>query len=280
MPRLVEIYNFIKFLIIDSVFLILNFRKRNKISEQHFVYIMERNVGQKRVGLCVHHYSKRNLRFSKSLNGEDFELGLEGVINQANISKFIEKSDRDIGKEHLFDFYTYLSEDLGEEIGVFMNDNISLDFNLKEWELLSRYLITDMNIGLIGIGSNTFLTQSLFFPKVHAPHIQTYLFSIHREIWKKYREKMLWYTTLTSLPTLIGKQLVCRVLEQGVTRECLRAGKRIALVRGDNVYIFSSKAWHSKYTSWPLEFGDYRYLVGEKAFSFKGSKSYNIHIYE
>jgi hypothetical protein len=232
------------------------------------------------VGLCVHHYSKRKLSFSKLLNESEFQLGLEGIACQSNILKFIQKSEEDKRKEYLFDFYTYLSEELSEDIGVFMNDNISLEFNLKEWELLSTYLIKTMNIGLIGIGSNTFLTQSLFFPKWHAPHIQTYLFSVDREIWEKFRNKMFWYRRVTALPSSIGKQLVCRVLEQGVTRDCLRAGRRIALVRGDNVYVFSPKAWNSKRISWPLEFGDYRYSEGEKAFSFKGSKSYNIHIYE
>lgn len=280
MQRLVDIYKFSKFLILDSYFLLFHSNTGSKIKERHLVYKIANDFEMTSVGLCVHHYSKKKLSFIKRLNESEFQLGLEGIACQSNILKFIQKSEEDERKEYLYDFYTYLSEELLEDIGVFMNDNISLDFNLKEWEFLSNYLIKIMNVGLIGIGSNTFLTQSLFFPKWHAPHIQTYIFSVDRDIWEKFRNKMFWYRRVTALPSSIGKQLICRVLEQGVTRDCLRAGRRIALVRGDNVYVFSSKAWNSKRTSWPLELGDYRYSVGEEAFRFKGSKSYNIHIYE
>ena len=245
-----------------------------------FVLNLRNESESEDIGLCVHHFSERKLRFNKLINGMEFELGLEGIQAQCDISRFIDKSTEEISKEYLFDFYTYLSEELREDVGVFINDNISLDFNLKDWKSLSLYLIKSLNVGLVGIGSNSFLTQSLLFPRFHAPHVQTYLFSIDRKIWNKFRLKMLWYRKVTALPWAIGKQLVCRILEQGITRDCLRAKRRIALVRENSVYIFSSEAWNSRSDSWPLEKGDYRYKVGAKAFKFKGFKDYNIHIYE
>lgn len=265
---------------LDSAYLLFRSRKRNDSALKSFEHKIEGRSKENTIGICVHHYSKRNLRFDKVIHGNKFELGLEGICAQSSISRFINKSSEDISKEYLFDFYTYLCEELREDVGVFMNDNVSLDFNLKAWETLSLYLIKSLDVGLVGIGCNSFLTQSLFFPRQHAPHVQTYLFSIDRKIWNKFRLKMLWYRKVAALPSSIGKQLVCRILEQGVTRYCLRDSRRIALVRENNVYIFSAEAWNSRSVSWPLEKGDYRYKVGEKAFKFTGWINYNIHIYE
>lgn len=245
-----------------------------------FILKLPIESGSSDIGLCVHHFSEKTLRFNKLINGMEFELGLQGIHTQSDISRFINKRIEDRSKEYLFDFYTYLAEELREDVGVFINDNVSLDFNLKEWESLSQYLIKSLNVGLVGIGCNTFLTQSLLFPRLHAPHVQTYLFSIDSKIWNKYRLKMLWFRKVTSLPSAFGKQLVCRILEQGITRDCLRANRRIALVRENDVHIFSAEAWKSKSKSWPLERGDYRHQAGEKAFNYKGYKSYIIHIYE
>lgn len=255
-------------------------------SRKNLKLIREDNLelGGKKVDFdtfTIHHFDRRGFRFKKILGEQSYDLGLENLRSNLILRRKIDSiKENSNSSGALFDFGTYLQDPLETDFGIFLNDNIALDFDFRSWYVLSEALIRKYDVGLMGLGTNTFLTQSLFFKKFHRPHVQTYLFSVRKDAWENFRKKMNWLLKSARLPRFYGKRALCRFFEQGLTSHIIKEGKRIAIIRNKTVHIFSSDAWNCKPRMWPLENGDFRYEPGTEPFSFRGAAQFRIKIYE
>lgn len=213
--------------------------------------------------ICVHHYVPRGVRFKKDIGGREFDLGVDVVFSLANINRFrvycylLGVSDAQLEeykanyprvfffKQEInkFDFYSYFNFTklpvYSEYSSVsFFNDNVDLKSDLESFVKQSSTLISN-SIGIVGIGYNSNMTQSVF-KTAFSPHIQTFGFTVSSSIFSLFAQK--WYAALDSAyESTLFKAGVCRLLEQGISKYVLSKGLGMGIIKNKRVYVYKRR---------------------------------------
>ena len=223
---MILLYKFIIRLIYDLFQFPFHFLKKMKYN---YLYVnnsilektitIENNLN-KDFQVIIHHFAPFKLNHIKNINGRDFNLGLEGVLNYLDtnnitcvvkvtesepnyileLKKRFKSLNIEISKINLFDFGTYISNDLNQTYSIFLNDNIAIDFDFELFLKSSFSIFKEYeNIGIIGLGSNSQLRISLF-KKWFSPHVQTNIFMIKSDLMNDFIIKNQWFfKTKTSI---------------------------------------------------------------------------------
>lgn len=232
--------------------------------------------------VCAHHFVPRGETFIKEIGGQSFELGIRPVLELSydddvlvycflqngsveDFKRFEIKYPKvvfQISNTNKYDFYNYflfIRNKISEEYSsvTFFNDNVDLNSNLLAFVRKSSLLLNE-NIKIVGLGYNTHLTQSIF-KKHFSPHVQTYGFTVCRHTFYAFSKK--WFDKLDKAYLFpFYKILVCRMLEQGISKYILSAGNTISILKESCFYQYSrSNIYFDFYKDWPLKFGDSRY---------------------
>jgi hypothetical protein len=226
--------------------------------------------------IVLHHYAPRGLSFSKSAGGADYFVGVGVVLDQLkdqglSVNCFVADATEDylLKLKHRFpkfnfiategkkyDFFSYLkAPDIAAsndyKYYCMLNDNVDYKSNIIEFMKSAKCSMANSRIGMVGVGSNTFLTQS-FFKKSFSPHIQTYGFFIKKNIFDKFATDFKWF--LTSLESkMLLKSAICRLLEQGLSKSVLIESYSLGFIQKNRLttyrrrlkYLDIEKDWNS-----------------------------------
>lgn len=245
------------------------------------------------VCVVLHHHAPRGLSFWKSAGGADYLVGVGVVLEQLkdtglSVNCFVADASEDYLLElrhrfseinfiatagNKYDFVSYLKapnlvDTSNCKYYCMFNDNVDYQSNIVEFMKSAKRSVVSSSIGMVGVGSNTFLTQS-FFKKSFSPHIQTYGFFIKKTIFDKFAAEFKWFITSIE-PEVLLKSALCRLLEQGLSKSVLLGNhglgfiqkKRLTTYRRRLKYLDLEKDWVSTA-------GDYRNIC-PSPFLFSG----------
>ena len=117
--------------------------------------------------------------------------------------------------------------------------------------------VFNSSTGMIGVGSNTFLTQS-FFKRSFSPHIQTYGFFIKKSIFDEFASDFKWF--LTSIEcNFLFKSGLCRLLEQGLSKSALLGNHGLGFIQKNRLTTYRRRLKYLDLEKdWTGIAGDYR----------------------
>ncbi len=290
-----DLYQFPVFYL-RKLFIIFN-SETKIISEQKI--IIDNNLIEN-FQVIIHHFAPRTLNYTKTINGRDFELGLEKVLfflNSINIPCVLNVTDSkpeyikglkqkyksiriEDSKINMYDFKTYLDSDLHQPFSTFLNDNIAIDFNMDIFLKTSFSIFRDnKSLGIVGIGSNSQLRISLF-KRWFTPHIQTNVFIIKSELMKDFIKINKWFLNSKKLLPY-SKHAICRLLEIGLSLHVLKSEKSLCFLQEENNFIYSR--YHSTLdfkSDWIGIDGDYRYYTKSNPYKLTKKNEIQIKYYE
>ena len=232
--------------------------------------------------IIIHHYAKTGTKFVKATRSGNHRVGVEYILNQVlnnnlNCICFVEDSSinyfNDLNKgfpsitfvnshEKKFDFPSYLQAKKYSSNKIryycMLNDNFDKNSNIISFISSGLNLVVNHNIGLVGVGSNSYVTQSLF-KFGFKPHVQTYAYLCESRTFDSFSKKFDWFLKSYN-NNFYFKQMVCRILEQGLSDFYLKSGKGIAFIQGNNLikYFRRNKFLDFK-KDWTGISGDYRH---------------------
>ena len=226
--------------------------------EEEISFYKSRDCELNDVRIVLHHYAPRGLSFWKTAADGDHFVGIGTVLKQLNdtglivtcfvadaAEGYIQELRRRFGGVifwpsvgRKYDFYSYLKTPYLEETDsckyyCMFNDNVDCQSNIIEFMQSAKLSMADSRLGMVGVGSNTYLTQSLF-KKSFSPHVQTYGFFIRKNIFDEFVKEFNWYLTSKDLDILL-KSAVCRLLEQGLSKFALHSNYGLGFIQGNRL---------------------------------------------
>lgn len=238
------------------------------------------------IGIVVHHFAPYGRAFVKTLGGREYSVGINNLLPQVNMSgvraicyvagaqdksyiEILKNEYSNIKFEQVsgerYDFESYFKgagyfQTQGVKFLAFFNDNVEEGSNFLEFIRYSLAVLSNnKKCALLGIGTNTYLTQSLF-KKSFSPHIQTYAWVTRAECFMEFAVKRLkWLETSWDKPML--KQLICRLFEQGYSRWLLYRGYLFVVKNGNSSFGYRrTLKWFDFISHWNGYLGDSRHL--------------------
>jgi len=243
--------------------------------------------------VCIHHYVPLGLNYTKHIGGKDYVVGAQSILELSHLSSFdvfcvlLNPKGQNIdeyyqrypavkfiiSQENRYDFDSYfkltkLMANRPLRAISFFNDNVAVNSDVAAFVVKTNLIINlNRSIGMVGLGSNTVLTQSLF-KKSFSPHVQTYGFTVQLELMIAFTS--FWQPILKK--AWIGKFFkifVCRLLEQGLSKFILSSGHSLGFLRNGELKCYTRKyRCFDSEVDWPLGKGDYR-ITENSPFRFK-----------
>jgi len=243
--------------------------------------------------VCIHHYVPLGLSYTKHIGGKDYVVGAQCILELSHLSNFdvfcvlLNPKGQNIdeyyqrypavkfivSQENKYDFDSYfkltnLMANKPIKTISFFNDNVDVSSEVESFVIKANSIInSNKSIGIVGLGSNTVLTQSLF-KKSFSPHVQTYGFTIQLELMIAFTS--FWQPILKK--AWVGKFfkiLVCRLLEQGLSKFILSSGYSLGFLRNGELKSYTRRyRCLDSEVDWPLGKGDYR-ITASSPFRFK-----------
>lgn len=234
------------------------------------------------VCVVLHHHAPRGLSFWKSAGGADYLVGVGVVLEQLkdtglSVNCFVADASEDYLLElrnrfseinfiatagNKYDFLSYLkapklADTYKCKYYCMFNDNVDSQSNIVEFMKSAKRSVVSSSIGMIGVGSNTFLTQS-FFKRSFSPHIQTYGFFIKKSIFDKFGADFRWFLTSKESKLLL-KSALCRLLEQGLSKSVLLGNHGLGFIQKNHLITYRRRLRHLDLEKdWTSIAGDYR----------------------
>lgn len=234
------------------------------------------------VCVVLHHYAPRGLSFWKTTGGTDYLVGVGVVLTQLkdaglSVHCFVADASEDYLLElrhrfseinfittegRKFDFFSYIQApsliDASDyKYYCMFNDNVDYQSNIVAFMKSAKRSMLSSSIGMIGVGSNTFLTQS-FFKRSFSPHIQTYGFFIKKSIFDEFAAELKWFLTSIDCNVLL-KIGVCRLLEQGLSKFVLLRNYGLGFIQKSRLITYRRRLKYLDLKKdWTSISGDYR----------------------
>jgi hypothetical protein len=137
------------------------------------------------------------------------------------------------------------------------NDNVDYQSNIIGFVKSAKCSVVSSRIGMVGVGSSTFLTQS-FFKKSFSPHIQTYGFFIKKSIFDNFTVDFKWFITSIE-PKFLLKPAICRLLEQGLSKSVLLENHSLGFIQKNQLTKYRRRLKYLDLEKdWTSIAGDYR----------------------
>ena len=261
---------------------VVNFVYKKERNEENSVCSNFDNCMLNDVCIVLHHYAPRGLSFWKSAGSVSYVVGIGIILDQLkdaslSVNCFVADASEDYlmelrnrfidinfiaTKGSKFDFYSYIQASklintANCKYYCMFNDNVDYQSNIIEFMQSAKLSMTDSRLGMIGVGSNTFLTQS-FFKKSFSPHVQTYGFFISKSIFDEFVKEFNWYLTSKDLDFLL-KSALCRLLEQGLSKFVLHKNYGLGFIQRNRIIKYRRRLkFLDLKGDWAGVAGDYR----------------------
>ncbi len=237
------------------------------------------------LGIVIHHYAPYGMSFKKKMSCNVYDVGLGHLLGQVNqcaypsicyvadgSESYIQSLSRQFERIRFvpitgkyFDFLSYFSgasffqKKLQPNYIAFFNDNIQENSDLESFiDFSVSALENNKKCALVGRGSNTYLTQSLF-KKSFSPHVQTFAWVTRSSFFYEFsKTRSAWLGS--AFPNFFLKQLVCRLLEQGYSQWLLSRGNSIIVKQEDIIVNYYRRSrWFDTSVDWLGIHGDSRF---------------------
>ena len=245
--------------------------------------------------VVVHHFAPNGIKYQKNCLNRNHKVGVGIIFEQLNsldieVHCLVADSDdtyfeslqlqfpnikfhKTNGEKYDFPSYFYGVRFRKESHNYYcmFNDNVDVKSDIVEFIKAAKSAIDKLNLGMVGVGSNTFLIQSVF-RKSFSPHIQTYGFLVEKQLFEEFSARYEWYQQSWE-PKFFRKQGLCRILEQGLSKHILAKQRGLGFIqRGKLLTYIRRFKWFDLHKDWVGVYGDWR-GVGESPFLFKGFKN-------
>ena len=247
------------------------------------------------VCILLHHYAPYGIKYEKRFKEKIHVVGIGAVLHQLRhsglqVNCFVADADADYfatlqstfsfvnfinTSGEKYDFRSYLNAPTlvneGCSYYCMFNDNVGYESDILSFVRGAKQSIVGLDLGVIGVGSNTYLTQSVF-KNSFSPHVQTYGFLVRRELFDLFAIKFQWYLNSCELKFLL-KPALCRVLEQGLSKFILKNKFGLGFLQNSVLITYRRRFYFLDLKKdWYGELGDSR-EVCEKPFVFDWPKN-------
>lgn len=260
----------------------VNFVFRKGTKKENLVHLNFDGSMLDDVCVVLHHYAPRGLSFFKSAGGRKYLVGIGIVLEQLKDTKlsvncFVAEATDDYllelkrnfkevnfipSKGKKYDFFSYIQassliDSFNCKYYCMFNDNIDHQSNVIEFMKSAKRSVNNSRLGMIGVGSNTFLTQS-FFKRSFSPHIQSYGFFIKKNIFDKFASDFNWFLSSLEFQFLL-KSSLCRLLEQGLSKYVLKRNHGLGFIQKQQLTTYRRRLKYLDLKKdWNNITGDYR----------------------
>lgn len=245
--------------------------------------------------VVVHHFAPNGIKYQKKCLNRTHEVGVGIIFQQLNgldieVRCCVADSDdtyfeslklqfpnikfhKTNGEKYDFPSYFYGARFCNESHKYYcmFNDNVDVKSDIVGFIKAAKSSIDNINLGMVGVGSNTLLIQSIF-RESFSPHIQTYGFLVEKQLFEEFSARYEWYQHSWE-PKFFRKQGLCRLLEQGLSKYILSKELGLGFIQMGKLITYTRRSkWFDLHKDWIGIYGDWR-GVAESPFLFEGFKN-------